>query len=174
MIAGGRLHAAFTLIEFILVMALLSIVMALSAPALSRFFRQRHLEEEATRFVALTEYSRNEAISQGVPMVVWVDPVAQEYGLEPRVGFPVTPGRCRQFTLHRDVEFSLDYGGRVGRDGVVEAAEFAPDGFLELESVEAFSLVDRFGGELVVAQTTNGWGYEILNAFDYANRQTRR
>src|SRR5262249_19567201 len=72
---------AFTLIELILVMALLAIVLGISAPSLSRFFRGRSLESEAQRFLALTRHAQSRAVSEGVPMVVWLWPKQRSYGM---------------------------------------------------------------------------------------------
>ena len=52
----ARSAEGFTLVELIIVMTLLAIVAALSVPSLSRSMRQRNLDEEATRLLALTEY----------------------------------------------------------------------------------------------------------------------
>src|SRR5437763_11469882 len=68
-VSGRR---AFTLIELILVMALMSIVIALIAPSLSNFFRSRTLDSEARRFVSLTRYVQSRAVSEGIPMMVWI------------------------------------------------------------------------------------------------------
>ncbi len=57
---------AFTLIEFILVMGLLAVVIALSAPSLSNFFRGRKLESEARRFVSVTRYGQSRAVAEGL------------------------------------------------------------------------------------------------------------
>src|SRR5207249_2115896 len=56
---------AFTLIELILVMALLAIVLAVSAPALSTFFQGRTLDSEVRRFLSLTRYGQSRAVSEG-------------------------------------------------------------------------------------------------------------
>jgi prepilin-type N-terminal cleavage/methylation domain-containing protein len=58
--AGPR---AFTLIELILVMALLSIVLAVSAPALSGFFRGRTADAAARRLVSLIRYGPHDFYS---------------------------------------------------------------------------------------------------------------
>src|ERR1051325_1837454 len=84
---AARPAPGFTLVELILVMALLATLMALAAPSLSRSMRQRNLSQEATRFVALTESARDEAVSQGVPMVVWIDPVGGRFGMGPKTGY---------------------------------------------------------------------------------------
>jgi prepilin-type N-terminal cleavage/methylation domain-containing protein len=138
-----RTRRAFTLIEFMLVMGLLAGVMALVAPRLSGFFRQRTLEQEARRFLALTEHGRNEAMNRGIPMVLWIDPGEQVYGLDVKVGYPVPAGK---------------------------PVEFAPDGSLDEDSLPEVILEDRSGEALVIAQTTNGLGYEIMSEQDYAYR----
>jgi type II secretion system protein H len=71
----------FTLIELILVMALLVVVLSIAAPSLSRFFRGRDLESEAHRFLALTRYGQNLAVSEGIPYLLWIDRENREYGL---------------------------------------------------------------------------------------------
>ena len=54
-------------------MALLCVILGVAAPSLSRSMRQRNLTQEAARLLAATEYARDEAISRGVPMAVWID-----------------------------------------------------------------------------------------------------
>src|ERR1035441_8861833 len=73
---------AFTLIELILVMALLTIVISLTAPKLSRFFHGRTLDSEARRLLALTRSGQSRAVSEGVPMDLWVDAELGMFGLE--------------------------------------------------------------------------------------------
>src|SRR5262249_21799177 len=72
----------FTLIELMLVMALLAVVLAVSAPSLSKFFKGRTLDSEARRFVSLTRYGQSRAVSEGVPMMLWIDPKERTYGLQ--------------------------------------------------------------------------------------------
>ena len=54
--------AGFTLIELILVMAMLLIVLSLTAPSLAVFFRGRALDSEARRFMTLTHYGQSRAV----------------------------------------------------------------------------------------------------------------
>lgn len=153
-------HAGFTLIELIMVMALLAIVMALSAPALSRSMRERHLADEAARFLALTEYARNEAISQAIPLIVWIDPAAGRFGVEVKSGFTGDEQRVREFALDADIHFELRETS--AKRAIVELVEFAPDGVPEGASIEAFRLLDRFGSAITIARTDDKLGYEIL------------
>ena len=79
---AGCFRGGFTLLELMLVLALLSVVIAVQAPTLARFFRGRNLDAEAQRFLALTRYGQNRAVAEGVPMVLWMDAEAGQYGLE--------------------------------------------------------------------------------------------
>ncbi len=75
------------MIELILVMALLAITASIVAPALGSFFRGRTLDSEARRLLALTRHGRERAISEGIPMLLWIDSQHWEYGLEAEPGF---------------------------------------------------------------------------------------
>ena len=163
-VLGRRLETrrslGFTLVELIIVMTLLAIVAAISVPSLARSMRQRNLDEEATRFLALTEYGRDEAVSQGVPMIVWIDAKGQRYGVEPKAGFDADETRSREYAMNPDVQVETDKA--VSSGGVVEAIEFAPDGALTSTSVEAVRLVDRSQSAIKVSRTTDGWSYELV------------
>src|SRR5262245_32345834 len=85
--ARRRHRRAFTLIELILVMALLMIVAAVSFPSLRNFFQGRSLDSEARRFLSLTRYAQSRAISEGIPMVLWLDAREGTYGLQAETGY---------------------------------------------------------------------------------------
>ncbi|HEV7867610.1 MAG TPA: GspH/FimT family pseudopilin [Chthoniobacteraceae bacterium] len=154
--------SAFTLVELILVMALLAVIFAFSAPALGRSMRDRHLKDEAVRLVALTEYARNEAVSQGVPMVVWADPEARRFGVEPKAGFAGAEARRREYALSSNLRVEIATAATISGSRVIEAIEFTPDGTPSLTSAESVRLIDLHESVVTVAQTTDGWGYEVL------------
>jgi type II secretion system protein H len=156
----ARPTTAFTLVELIVVMAVLALVLGLSAPSLSRSMRQRNLEAEAARFLAATEYARNEAVSQGVPMIVWIDEKTRAFGIEAKKGFIGDAARERSFTLHPDVEVLLEK--TIGKNAKVQPIEFAPDGAPATTNVETVELKDRSASIITLARTDDGWGYEIL------------
>ena len=141
-------------------MSLLAVVAAFSAPSLARSLRQRNLDGEAARLLALTEYGRDEAQSQGVPMTVWIDPKNQRMGVEPKTGYDGDDARAREFELDPDIHFELDRAPTQG--GLVEVMEFAPDGSPSAASIDVVKLVDRFQALVTVARTSDGWGYEIV------------
>ena len=99
--------AAFTLVELILVMVVMVTILAFVAPTLGRSFKQRGLDEQAVRMLALTEYGRDEAISEGVPTQVWIDPISGNFGVEAVPGYPDREIRTKQYSLPADVHFEL-------------------------------------------------------------------
>ena len=152
---------AFTLVELIIVMALIATLVALVAPSLGRSLRGRNLDQEAKRFIALTEYARQEAVSQGVPMTVWIEPETGKFGAEPKPGYPLMKNRPKNFKLNEDVHFEMGDTASAP-EGVLQAVELAPDGMPEPTSIASLRLVDRFNAAVAIAKTRDGWGYEIV------------
>lgn len=162
-------RGAFTLIEFVLVMALLATLMALAAPSLARSMRQRSLDQEAVRFLALTEHARNEAVSRGVPMVIWIEPETRRFGLDSKPGHLLIEPRKLEYVLAPEVHFELERRASVGR--AAATIEFGPDGWLVWDSLNWVRLVDRRESGLLIARGTNGWGYEIVKEHEQAGHQ---
>lgn len=66
--AGGSIRGksrGFTLLELLLVMAMLVLVMALVAPSLGGFSTGRKTSDLATRFISMATYAHNQAIVEG-------------------------------------------------------------------------------------------------------------
>jgi type II secretion system protein H len=99
----SRSASAFTLIELILVMAILTIAASVIYPSLSGHFRGRVLDSEARRMLALTRYAQSRAISEGIPMVLWLDTQQSSYGLESDPGYTEEEARPLEFQLDRDL-----------------------------------------------------------------------
>ncbi|MBZ0258790.1 prepilin-type N-terminal cleavage/methylation domain-containing protein [bacterium] len=102
-----RSAKAFTLIEMIVVMALLSIIALITAPSLSRFFHGNEILDQARQFLALTRYARSQAVSTGVPMVFWIDEKKNVYGLRAQPGFEVNTDEDIGFELPEGIEIHL-------------------------------------------------------------------
>ena len=95
---GGR-HGAFTLVELILVMAIMVSVISLLTPKLSGFFGTRTAESEVGRFLSLTRLAQSRAVGQGVPMMVWVDPKTGTYGLKEEPGYNDNDPKAIDYTV---------------------------------------------------------------------------
>lgn len=183
---GRRRRRGFTLIELILVMALLTVVVSLTAPKLSRFFHGRTLDSEARRLLALTRSGQSRAVSEGVPMDLWVDAEKGEFGLEAE--------SCYETSDAKAVEFTLDSGLQIEVVGETPAAtpvstfnrgrevswasaprvvparanlptiRFLPDGSISETSPSKLQLTSSDGGSLWLAQSQDGLNYEIRSA----------
>ena len=180
----ARKRAAFTLVELVLVMALLVTLAAIAVPSLSRSMRGHNLDQEAERLLALTGYARDEAASQGIPMVVWVDadggrcgvdakpgygsgtenPRAKDYALSDDVHFdPIGPGMVSSILPPPTNSTSPSGGANAGAThGGVIVAEFEPDGTLDPGSLASVRVVNRSNDALSVSQTSDAYGYEIV------------
>jgi type II secretion system protein H len=154
---------AFTLVELILVMAVLTTIMAIVAPSLSRSFRQRNLDQEAVRFVALTEYARDEAVSQGVPIAVWVDPDHGAFGADAVTDYQGRDVRPKQFTLNQSLHFDA-VKSKTMKDSRAQIIQFTADGSPDVteDSVDSIRIMDQFNASVSVALGEDGWGYEVV------------
>ena len=152
---------AFTLVEMILVMALLCVIVGLATPALTRSMRSRTLGQEAARLLGVIDYARDEAASQGVPMDVWVDSQSGTYGARVKTGYEDAATLPKDFKLERGLMFSTVGTKKPLVDGTF-AVEVAPDGTLDPSSQQDIRVEDEQSHEgLDVVQDNVGWGYEI-------------
>lgn len=119
--AEPRTARAFTLVELMLVMALLTIVISVAAPSLGNFFRGRTLDAEARRLLALTRQGQSRAVSEGVPMILWFDTDERQYGLEEDPSYAT-----------ENLE-NISYNTGRGTDFDPKAVEFKIDKDLRLE-----------------------------------------
>lgn len=105
--AADRRPAGFTLIELILVMAMLVVVLALVAPSLGNFFRGRAVDSEARRFLSLTRYAESRAVSEGIPMLLWLNPEQRAYGLVAEFTYAPQDPRALEYAIDRDVRMEV-------------------------------------------------------------------
>ena len=173
---------AFTLIELILVMAVLTIAVSVTAPALANFFRGRALDSEARRLLSLTRQGHSRAISEGIPMELWLDSASGSYGLEAEPSYEPIDPRKVDFTLDKDLQLEVlerntakngSVGGLGNGMGLAVGAEvasnhpnlpkirFLPDGTISESSPEKVRVVGRDGIGLWVTQTRSRLSYEI-------------
>jgi type II secretion system protein H len=168
-----RSDSAFTLIELILVMAMLAIVISVALPSLKGFFRGRNLDSEARRFLSLTRYGQSRAVSEGVPMVLWIDTRQKSYGLQAQTGYADTDTNAVQFNLDKDLQVeavtpqlaSLTQSNLWTQSappvGSLPTIRFQPDGFISETSPD--QIVFRQGADepIWIAESTNRLKYEI-------------
>jgi prepilin-type N-terminal cleavage/methylation domain-containing protein len=180
---------AFTLIELILVMALITIVVSVSLPSLKGFFKGRDLDSEARRFLSLTHYASSRAVAEGVPMELYVDTQQKLYGLRAQAGFLESDRRAVQYKLPEELSFEVTAAPAKkvsGQDNFtnpdeefanvpdtadsgnpVKTLRFTSDGFIGDKSPAAVILRQRAaddlteGHALAIAQSATRLNYEI-------------
>lgn len=182
--AGGRPAAGpgFTLIELILVMTILTIAVSVTAPALANFFRGRSLDSEARRMLALTRQGQSRAVSEGIPVELWVDSANGRYGLEAEPSYEPTDGKAEEFTLSNDMQLeaidtvpnrssSTRLSSRntgpllsqtvLSRHPELPRIRFLPDGSIADTSPQKLCLTGRDGLSIWLIQARNGLSYEL-------------
>lgn len=162
-------------------MTLLIVVIALISPNLSGFFRGRTVDSEAHRFLALTLYGQSRAVSEGAPMLVWIDPDEKTYGLLSESAQAGEDPGAREYRIDRDVRIQvqtlarrnnattrLPTNLRLGRNASV--IRLQPDGFITETSPVAVSFrTEPRAGErddptrnvVWVGQSRNRLNYEL-------------
>jgi prepilin-type N-terminal cleavage/methylation domain-containing protein len=172
----------FTLIELILVMTVLTIVVSITAPALANFFHGRTLDSEARRLLALTRHGQSRAVSEGIPMELWMDTAKNSFGLEAEPSYETEDGKAVELTLDGDIQLqvvnstaqnstasprTLMTAGAasatplVSRHPDVPKIRFLPDGAIAETSPQALTLTGRDGNSICIQQARSRLNYEI-------------
>jgi type II secretion system protein H len=168
-------RAAFTLIELILVMTVMVVLISLVVPSLKGFFRGRNLDNEALRFVALTRYGQSRAISEGLPVELWINPRAGSYGLEALSGYAQTLTKPESYNLDSSVQIAFSAPSSVqarsnywsqtkGQIGAVAKIRFQPDGFISDASPESIYLRQGNESQIWIAKAPTRMEYDIRPA----------
>jgi Tfp pilus assembly protein FimT len=156
---------AFTLVELILVMVLLVVAISLVAPKMSNFMRGRALDSEARRMLAIMHAGQARAVSEGMPMVLWLDEKNNGYGLEEE-----TPGKngdedAENYTADDNVQVAvMDLNGSATTFKNLPAIRFLADGTVDENSPQAVKLTGSDGIELWLLESADRRGYEISDS----------
>jgi prepilin-type N-terminal cleavage/methylation domain-containing protein len=132
----GPQNRAFTLIELILVMVVVSVVVSLASPRLRGFFVSRQTADAASMVLSLTKWARSEAISQGRPVRLNIDSAGGECWLTVQeTGLFVAPKSeiGRRFAAPEGAAISIvpDASGEIPA-----YVEFRPSGRSDTATIE--------------------------------------
>jgi type II secretion system protein H len=154
---------AFTLIELILVLALLVIITSIAVPAMSRFIRGRALDSEARRMSALLHAAQSRAVSEGMPMMLWVNEKNGTYGLEAETSGQNGDAKAEDLTVDATLQISvLNLGtGAQTTFKNLPAIRFLPDGTVDETSPQTLELQDSVGTARWLVETKTRTGYEV-------------
>jgi prepilin-type N-terminal cleavage/methylation domain-containing protein len=178
-----RESSAFTLIELILVMAILTMAVSMTAPTLSNFFRGRTLDSEARRLLAMTHGGQNRAVSEGIPMNLWVDPDKKLVGLDAEPSYETVDPNAVEFELDSGVQIEVIKTAtitptvtKLGLGSITSTASvpsaklthpglatirFLPDGTISDTSPQKLRLSGRDGASVWIALAQDKLSYEI-------------
>jgi type II secretion system protein H len=158
---------AFTLIELILVLALLAVVTSLAAPSLSRFFHGRALGSEARQLLSLTHAGQSRAVADGFPVLLWIDSEQRVYGLQEEGttqnnNTQEADPKAEEFAFGDNVQVEALEASPVSVNGQsLPAIRFLPDGTVDENSPTTLRLTGQDGETLWLIQVTNRSNYEI-------------
>jgi type II secretory pathway pseudopilin PulG len=180
--ATRNTSSAFTMIELILVMAIVVVSISITAPKLANFFRGRTLNSEARRLLALTHSGQARAISEGIPTRLQFDIPSHSYELKQDPGWSDRDPKAMQFSCDQDLDIEVinaDRSRSVSSTGKLPdrflsranprnlpEIRFLPDGSIDETSPRALHLQDKNGASLWLAQATNHLSYEIRSSFN--------
>ncbi len=153
-------------------MALLVIVLGYAGPSLSRFFRGRNLASEAQRFLALARYGQSRAVSEGVPIVLWIDAEQGSYGLKAQTGYAEEDTRAIDCTLDSELRIEVPVFLQTVQTNLWTMAPllrggqplicFLPDGYLSEPSPDSILIHQTRDNETVwIGASENRTRYEI-------------
>jgi type II secretion system protein H len=168
---GGSCHsspvtchaAGFTLIELILVLALLVVITSIAAPAMSRFVRGRALDSEARRLSSLMHAAQARAVSEGMPMMLWVDEKAGNYGMAAETSGQNGDPKAEQVALDSTLVIAVvnTSTGVQTTFNNLPAIRFLADGTVDESSPQTLKLTDSDGFSRWLTETRLRNGYEV-------------
>lgn len=154
--------AGFSFIELILVMAILSSVVVLTAPRLSNFIYGQSLQTESRRFLALTQYAYSEAISRGEPYLLWIAPDSKRYGLRPQ-WWQEDEQEVQELWFEVDESIDIEVlPNRALSNGIAEIG-FSPEGVIEWNEVRLIRLSRSNQPPVEIAVSLIGMKFVIVN-----------
>jgi type II secretion system protein H len=165
-IRQSNFSGAFTLIELILVLALLVIITSLAAPAMAKFIRGRALDSEARRLFALMHAGQSRAVSEGLPTVLWVDEKQNTYGLEAETSGQTGDPKAETLPVDSTLQIAVLSVGAVTQTTFknLPAIRFLADGAVDENSPQTLKLTDSAGFTRWLVETRSHTGYEIRDS----------
>ena len=160
---SGSRRRAFTLVELILVLSLLVIITSMVVPPMSRFIRGRALDSETQRLFSLMHAAQGRAVSEGMPVMLWLDEKGGAYGMEAETSGKDGDGRSETLTLDSTLQLSVLNPGTGNQTTFknLPAIKFLPDGTIDESSPQSLELQDADGFGRWLVEVKARTGYEI-------------
>lgn len=151
---------AFTLIELVLVLVVVSVVLALCAPSLRGFFASRQTADAAATMLSLTKWARTEAVSRGRPCRLNIDAPSGTFWLTVQEAGRFVPldsemGRRFQVPQGAAVDVQSDLPGPAP-----SYLQFYPSGRSDMAAIE---IRGRQGEVFLVASPSATEPYRVIS-----------
>jgi Tfp pilus assembly protein FimT len=142
---------------------LLVIITSLAAPAMSGFIRGRALDSESRRLLALIHAGQSRAVSEGLPMDLWVDTKQNTYGLAAETTGPNGDPKAETLTADSGLQITVLTPGVLTPTTFhnLPAIRFLPDGSVDENSPPILQLTDSTGASRWLVELPTRLGYEI-------------
>jgi Tfp pilus assembly protein FimT len=146
-----------------MVLALLVIITSIAVPTMSRFIRGRALDSESRRMLALMHAAQSRAVSEGMPMMFWIDADNGAYGVEAETSGQDGDAKAENLKLDGTVQLSLVnlVAGAQTTFKNLPAIKFLADGTVDETSPQTLQLADVDGFSRLLMETKARTGYEI-------------
>ncbi|MGA2246173.1 MAG: GspH/FimT family pseudopilin [Verrucomicrobiota bacterium] len=157
---------AFTLIELILVLALLVVITSIAAPPMAKFIRGRALDTEARRMISFMHAAQSRAVSEGAAMMLWINGPAGTYGLAAESSAQNGDPKAELLTLDSTLAVSVLNTGAGAQTlfNNLPAIRFLADGTVDENSPRTLKLMDSDGFSRVLTETQLRTGYEVTTS----------
>ena len=160
----GSTNRAFTLLELILVMVIISAVLSMAAPSLRGFFASRKAHDAAAGILSLMRYARSQAITEGRNYRLNLNPSEGAYWLtvNDAGGYAeLDTSLGRRYLLPEFTTMEVEMDGDTEKDeGDSEVyIEFYPKGHVDVCTIRIF---DQNGDEVDVLALTPAERYHVM------------
>lgn len=160
-----HLHPGFTLIELILVMAIIGAMLAIVAPSLGRLRSQTRVADTAAQVRSMVELARARAVADGRPYRVVIDTADHECWIE-----SLDAGGFARPTTSQGAKIALDESVAITSDAIDQPLDAftlraEPDGRAELVQL---TLTGQDGRTLIVYARSITEPYRVGDADDAA------
>ena len=162
------------MVELVIVMTLMVIAIGVAAPSFKGFLQGRSQEDEARRFLSLIRYGLNRAVSEGLPVDLWINTKENKYGMAATGGYTETKTNVSNFMLDKDVQMMVSrapdmlttqsnfWSPSFGHRSIQPVIRFQPDGFISDTSPQAIRFLQGGNPEIWIVESSNHMRYDII------------